>query len=90
MRDKGAVLDEMRRCAPHPATRLLSVFSESSVPARREWYRRFGHRVVDESDEMLTTDGGLQSEHFSEARLRTLIGDCTVTRCTEVAYIVRF
>jgi ubiquinone/menaquinone biosynthesis C-methylase UbiE len=90
MSDKRAVLDEMRRCAPQPTMRLLSVFSESSVPARREWYRRFGHRVVEESDEWLVTDGGLRSEHFTEARLRALIGNCTVTRCTQVAYVVRF
>jgi len=90
MSDKRAVLDEMRRCAPRPATRLLSVFSDSSVPARREWYRRFGHRVVEESEEGLITDGGLRSEHFSQARLRSLIGSSTITPCTEVGYVVRF
>ena len=90
MSDKRAVLDEMRRCAPRPATRLLSVFSESSVPARHEWYRRFGHRVVEESEEALITVGGLRSEHFSQARLRTLIGSCTITPCAEVGYVVRF
>ena len=90
MSDKRAVLDEMRRCAPRPATRLLSVFSESSVPARHEWYRCFGHRVVEESEEALITVGGLRSEHFSQARLRTLIGSCTITPCAEVGYVVRF
>ena len=90
MSDQLGVLDEMRRCAPRPGTRLLSVFSESSIPARCEWYRGFGHRVVEESEGALITDGGLRSEHFGEARLRALVGSCTITRCTEVAYVVRF
>ncbi len=90
MSSKEAVLAEMRRCAPRPSTRLLSVFAQSSIPARREWYRRFGHPVVEESEEWLMTAGGLRSEHFSEARLRSLIGDCRVTPCTSIGYIVQF
>jgi ubiquinone/menaquinone biosynthesis C-methylase UbiE len=87
MRDKSAALAEMRRCA---ARGLLSVFSEHSIPARREWYRRFEHPVVEESPEWLMTEGGLRSEHFTEARLRALVGDCTIAPCTDIAYIVRF
>ena len=68
MSDKAAVLSEMRRLAPQPNTRFLSVFSERSVAARREWYRRLGHALVEETDEYLLTDGGLRSEHFSDAR----------------------
>src|SRR5437899_4868939 len=37
MSDKIGVLNEMRRCVPHRGMRLLSVFSEQSVPARHEW-----------------------------------------------------
>lgn len=90
MSDKRVVLDEMRRCAPQPNSRLLTVFSESSIPARRDWYRRFGHPVVEESDEWLMTEGGLRSEHFTESRLRRIVGACIVARCTDVAYVVRF
>jgi SAM-dependent methyltransferase len=90
MADKRGVLDEMRRCVVAPGTRLLSVFAEASVPARREWYRRLGHAVVEESPEHLMTDGGLRSEHFTEARLRALVGDCTIRSCTEIAYVVTF
>jgi SAM-dependent methyltransferase len=90
MSDKSGVLSEMRRLAPKPGTRLLSVFSPASVPARREWYRRFGHDVSDETAEYLETEGGLRSEHFSEARLRSLVGDCTVHPLADIAYIVRF
>src|SRR5262245_54870149 len=78
MSDKGRVLDEMRRCVPHAGRRLLSVFAVESIPARREWYGRFGHSIVQESAECLVTDGGLRSEHFSEARLRDIVGDCTI------------
>ena len=90
MSDKLGVLNEMRRCVPHRGMRLLSVFSEQSVPARREWYERFGHIVVDESSEWLLTEGGLRSEHFSEARLRSIVGECTIRPLADVAYIVRF
>jgi len=87
MTDKAAVLAEMRRCARR---RVVSVFSERSAAPRREWYRRFGHPVVDESPEWLMTEGGLRSEHFTEARLRELVGDCTIAPCTEIGYIVSF
>jgi ubiquinone/menaquinone biosynthesis C-methylase UbiE len=90
MSDKSGVLSEMRRLASQPGTRLLSVFSPASVPARREWYRRFGHDVSDETAEYLETEGGLRSEHFSEARLRSLVGDCTIHPLADIAYIARF
>ena len=90
MSDKAGVLREMRRLAPKPHTRLLSVFSEASVESRREWYRRLGHAVVEETDDYLVTDGGLRSEHFSDARLQALIGDCTIRPVTDIARAVTF
>ncbi|HEY0350602.1 MAG TPA: methyltransferase domain-containing protein [Gemmatimonadales bacterium] len=90
MADKAGVLRELRRLAPKPHTRLLSVFSDTSVAARREWYRRFGHAVVEETDEYLVTDGGLRSEHFSDARLRSLVGDCTIRPVADIARAVTF
>ena len=90
MSDKAGVLSEMRRLAPQPHTRLLSVFSEASVAPRREWYRRLGHAVVEETDEYLLTDGGLRSEHFSDARLRGLIGDCAIRPVADIGRAVTF
>jgi SAM-dependent methyltransferase len=90
MSDKAGVLREMRRLAPKPHTRLLSVFSEASVAARREWYRRLGHAVVEETGEYLLTDGGLRSEHFSDTRLRGLVGDCTIRPVAEIGRAVTF
>jgi SAM-dependent methyltransferase len=90
MRDKAAVLREMRRLAPRPHTRLLSVYSEASVPARREWYRRLGHDVQEDTPEYLVTDGGFRSEHFSEARLRGLLGECAIRPLAGIAYAVTF
>ncbi len=87
MTDKQTVLTEMRRCA---SSRLLSVFSERSIAARREWYQRFGHPIVEETSDWLLTAGGLRSEHFTEARLRGLVGDCSIRPCTEIGYTVRF
>ena len=90
MSDKAGVLSEMRRLAPRPHTRFLSVYSESSMTARREWYRRLSHNVVEETDEYLLTDGGLRSEHFSEARVRSLVGECVIRPLSEIAYQVTF
>jgi SAM-dependent methyltransferase len=90
MSDKAGVVREMRRVAPRPRTRLLSVYSEASVPSRREWYRRFGHPILEETREYLVTEGGLRSEHFSEARLRSLVGDCTIRPLADIAFVVTF
>jgi|SRR6266545_4398807 len=90
MSDKASVLREMRRVAPKPHTRVLSVYSEASMPSRREWYRRLGHAVSEETREYLETEGGFRSEHFSEARLRSLVGKCTIRPLTAIAYAVRF
>lgn len=90
MSDKAGVLSEMRRVAPGPGTRLVSVYSDASVPSRREWYRRLGHSVAEETPEYLLTSGGFRSEHFSEARLRGLIGDCTIRPVGGIAYVVTF
>jgi len=90
MNDKAGVLKEMRRLAPGAQTRLLSVYAEASVSPRREWYRRLGHPVVEESTEYLITEGGFRSEHFSEARLRSLLGDCVIHPFAGIAYLVTF
>lgn len=90
MSDKSGVLREMRRVAPKPGTRLLSVYSEASVPFRREWYRRLGHAVLEETPDYLVTEGGFRSEHFSEARLCSLVGECAIRPLTDIAYVVTF
>lgn len=90
MSDKTGVLNEMRRLAPTPRTRILSVYAKASVVPRCEWYRRLGHPVVEETAESLTTEGGFRSEHFSEARIRTLVGDCAIRPLAGIAYFVMF
>jgi len=90
MSDKGGVLAEMRRLAPRPGSRIISVYSPGSISARREWYSRLGHKISEETHEYLATDGGFRSEHFSESRLRGLIGTCTIHPLTTVAYVVTF
>jgi SAM-dependent methyltransferase len=90
MSDKAGVLAEMRRLAPKTGSRLLSVYSTASIAARREWYLRLGHAIVEETDQYVMTNGGFRSEQFSEARLRSLVGKCTVRRLADIAFIVRF
>ena len=90
MSDKTGVLREMERVAPKSHTRLLSVYSEASVQSRREWYRRLGHAVLQETREYLATEGRIRSEHFSEGRLRSLVGECTIRSLTDIGYVVTF
>jgi SAM-dependent methyltransferase len=90
MSDKAGVLQEMRRLAPRPGSRLLSVYSPASVPARREWYQRLGHAVLEVTDDYVVSEGGFRSEHFSEARLRALVGECTIRPLAGIANIVTF
>jgi SAM-dependent methyltransferase len=90
MSDKAAVLREMRRLAPGAGARFLSVYSPASVTARREWYRRLGHTVIAETAEYLEAEGGFRSEHFSEWRVRELVGDCSIRPLTSIAHAVRF
>jgi len=49
-----------------------------------------GHPVVEESAEDLITEGGFRSEHFSETRLRRLVGDCVIQPFAGIAYLVTF
>jgi len=60
------------------------------VPARREWYRRLELIVLEETDDDLMPEGGFRSEHFSEARLRSLVGECAVRPLASIAYVVTF
>jgi ubiquinone/menaquinone biosynthesis C-methylase UbiE len=90
MSNKDGVLREMRRVAPKAHSRFLSVYSERSIPARREWYRCLGHTVVEETAEYLESGGGFRSEHFSETRLRQLVGACIIRPLTPIAYSVIF
>jgi hypothetical protein len=40
--------------------------------------------------EHLATAGGFTSEHFSEGRIRTVIGECRTSPLTDIASIVTF
>ncbi len=89
MSDKLAVLGEMRRLAPEPGTRLVTVYASTSVAPRREWYANLGHAVVEITDEHIRTSGGFVSEHFTEEQLRSLIGDCAIRAIGDVAYLAQ-
>ncbi len=60
------------------------------MEARREWYGLLDHAVVKVTDEYIVTEGGFRSEHFSESRLRQLVGGCVVRPLTRMAYVVTF
>jgi len=89
MSDKLAVLGEMKRLAPQTGTRLITVYASTSVAPRRQWYANLGHEVVESTAEHLRTTGGFVSEHFTEERLRSLIGDCAIRAIGDVAYLAR-
>lgn len=90
MSDKAGVLQEMRRLSPRPRSRLLSVYSPTSVSARREWYRRLDQPVLEVGDDYILTQEGFRSEHFSADRLRRLVGDCEIRPLAGIGYTVFF
>lgn len=85
--DKAGVLREMRRVAPEPWSRVLSVYGPTSVAARREWYARLGQTVTAETTECLVTAQGFRSEHFTEDRLRSLLGPCKIEPLGEIGFL---
>jgi len=89
MSDKLAVLGEMRRLAPKPAARLITVYSPTSVQPRCEWYANMGHEVIDVTDTCIVAQGGFTSEHFTEDRLRSLVGECSLQSIGTIAYFVQ-
>ena len=89
MSDKLGVLSEMKRLSAGAGTRLLTVYSADSVDARSEWYANMGHPVLEATDQELVAEGGFTSEHFSERRLRDLLGPCKLHRIGSIAYLVQ-
>lgn len=89
MSDKAAVLGEMKRLSPRSGSRLITVFAASSVPARREWYANMGHEVRDVTDREIVAAGGFTSEHFTEDRLRQLLGACELHVIGDIAYMAQ-
>lgn len=75
---QAAVLREMRRLSPTPGSRVLSVYSPSSIEPRRAWYGRLGQDVVEETDRYLRTSGGFVTEHFTPERLREIVANGSV------------
>ena len=89
MSDKLAVFEEMQRLSPQKGSRLITVYAPSSVPARSEWYANMGHEVLDTTDEQIVASGGFTSEHFSEDRLRGLLGPSELHMIGDIAYVAR-
>lgn len=89
MSDKTVVLKEMRRLSPAAGSRLLTVYAATSVPARREWYANIGHKVLDVTEREIVTDEGFTSEHFTEHRLRELLGPCELHPIGDIAFMAQ-
>ena len=87
MPDQEGVLREMRRVAPAPGRRVISVFSPASVEPRREWYARLGHPVTLATEEYLASADGFRSEHFTVDRLRRLLGPCEIEPVADVGLL---
>lgn len=89
MSDKSAVLEEMKRLSPQVGSRLITVYAASSIPARIEWYANMGHEVLDVTDHRVVAAGGFTSEHFTEDRLRGLLGPCELHTIGDIAYVAQ-
>jgi ubiquinone/menaquinone biosynthesis C-methylase UbiE len=89
MSNKLGIINEMRRLSPRDGTRLVTVYSANSVAARCEWYANMGHRVLEATAGELIAEGGFSSEHFSEHRLRSLLGRCELHTIGDIAYLAQ-
>ena len=89
MSDPQAVLTEMRRLAPEPGARFVTVYAPSSVPFRTEWYERLGHPVAEVGENFILTKDGFRSEHYGPEGIRDRMGSCVLHPIGEVAYLVQ-
>src|SRR5262249_56540740 len=67
MSDKAGVLSEMRRLAPRPRSRLLSVYAEASVLPRRGWDRPLGQPLRGGTKQVPISGGRVSSAAFFPA-----------------------
>jgi len=89
MSEKTAVLNEMRRLSPAAGSRLVTVYAAKSVPARREWYANMGHPVLEVTDQEIVAAGRFSSEHFTEHRLRKVLGPCELHPIGDIALVAQ-
>ena len=68
---------------------MITVYSVSSVPARREWNANMGHEVLATTDDQMVAAGGFTSEHFTEDRLRRLLSPCELHTIGDIAYVAQ-
>lgn len=87
---KARVLEEMRRLSPAADSRLLTVYADTSIPARREWYENMGHPVRRATESEIVAAGGFTSEHFTDRRIREHLGACELHRVGDIAFVAQF
>ncbi|MEX0899792.1 MAG: class I SAM-dependent methyltransferase [Gammaproteobacteria bacterium] len=90
MEAQDEVVVEMRRLAPQPDSRVISVYTTKSVPARLEWYERLGHHLLEQGEQYLQLSGGFRSQHFTESELTTRLGACSKTTLGGIGVAARF
>ena len=90
MSDKQAVAEEMRRLSPAGGSRLITAYASTSVAARSEWYANMGNEVREVTDEQVIASGGFSSEHFTESRLRGILGPCKLHKLGDIANMAQF
>ncbi len=61
----------------------------SAELTQRKWYANMGHRVLDATDREIIADGGFTSEHYTEHRIRELLGPCELHSVGDIAYIAQ-
>ena len=61
----------------------------TGLPGTRSWYANMGHRVLEVTEEAIVAEGGFTSEHFTEDRLRQILGPCTLHAIGDIAYLAR-
>ncbi len=86
--EKGEVIADMRRVIKLGGLILAGVYSERSVDARIEWYKRTGLTVKEVAEDYILTAKDFKSWHFSKEKLQQIFGNCQILNIVDIGYFV--
>jgi len=85
--DVVSVVSSMKRCLLRDGKVIVSVFSEKSIQQRIEMYTSMGLTNARVEENLIVTDEGFWSCHFTKDEVKHLLPDCTISDCSETSII---
>ncbi|MFA0809728.1 hypothetical protein [Microbulbifer epialgicus] len=81
------VIQVMQRACQCKGIMIISVFSEKSIQERVDFYQKIGFRIKRVSEKSILTDKGVESSHYSRAKIASLIPGAEVLPCSEFGWV---